>query len=394
VANRRIGEAERRARLARRHHLAPSARSDGVAQVARDVVALHATDPASVHLAAWARLHDPTVEAVDRALYDERSLLRMLGMRRTMFVVPTAAAPVVQSACTDAIAARERLRLEEVLEAGGIADPAGPWLRRVEDDVAAALAARGEATGQELSRDVAGLRQRIHLAEGKAYAASVNITTRVLFVMAAEGRIVRGRPRGSFISSQYRWRPMDAWLPGGMPLMLVDEARAELVRSWLGSFGPGTAADVKWWTGWTAGEARRAMSAVGAVEVELDGGGTGHVLPDDEEVSDAPEPWVALTPALDPTVMGWQGRDWYLGSHGPALFDRSGNPGPTVWCDGRIVGGWAQRADGEVVVRLLDDVGREATDAVGAEADRLRRWLGDIRVTPRFRTPLERELSA
>jgi hypothetical protein len=103
---------------------------------------------------------------------------------------------------------------------------------------------------------------------------------------------------------------------------------------------------------------------------------------------------VALTPALDPTVMGWQGRDWYLGSHGPALFDRSGNPGPTVWCDGRIVGGWAQRADGEVVVRLLDDVGREATDAVGAEADRLRRWLGDIRVTPRFRTPLERELSA
>ena len=92
--------------------------------------------------------------------------------------------------------------------------------------------------------------------------------------------------------------------------------------------------------------------------------------------------------------MGWQGRDWYLGSYGPALFDRSGNPGPTVWCDGRIAGGWAQRAGGEVVVRLLDDVGRANAEAIDVEAERLRAWLGDVRVTPRFRTPLERELSA
>jgi hypothetical protein len=394
MAVRTIGDAERRARLARRHHLAPSARSDDVAVVARDLVALHSTDPASVHLAAWARLHEPTIAAVDRALYDDRTLLRMLGMRRTMFVVPTDLAPVVQAACTDAIAARERLRLEQVLEAGGVADPAGPWLRAVEAEVGAALAARGEATGQELSRDVAGLRERIHLAEGKAYGAVVNVTTRVLFVMAAEGRIVRGRPRGSFLSSQYRWRPMEAWLPGGMPTVPVDEARAELVRRWLAAFGPGTTADVRWWTGWTAGEAKRALGAVGAVEVGLDDGGGGWILPDDLEPTAEAGPWVALTPALDPTVMGWQGRDWYLGPHGSTLFDRSGNPGPTVWCDGRIAGGWAQRADGEVVIRLLEDVGRENAEAVDAEAERLRAWLGDVRVTPRFRTPLERELSA
>jgi hypothetical protein len=395
MATRRIGDTERRARLARRHHLAPSARSNDVVEVARDVVALHSTDPASVYLGAWARLREPTVESVDQALYDDRTLLRMLGMRRTMFVVPTDAAAVVQAACTDAIAARERLRLEQVLEAGGIANPAGPWLRRVEDEVAAALSARGEATGQELSRDVAGLRERIHLAEGKAYAAVVNVTTRVLFVMAAEGRIVRGRPKGSFLSSQYRWRPMEAWLPGGMPAVPADNARAELVRRWLRAFGPGTTADIRWWTGWTAGEVKRALGDVGAVEVAVDGGGTGWVLPDDDEAPPAePEPWVALTPALDPTVMGWQVRDWYLGSHAPALFDRSGNPGPTVWCDGRIAGGWAQRAGGEVVVRLLEDVGREAAGAVEAEAERLRAWLGDVRVTPRFRTPLERELSA
>ena len=35
----------------------------------------------------------------------------------------------------------------------------------------------------------------------------------------------------------------------------------------------------------------------------------------------------------------------------------------------------------------------EARDAIEAEAGRLRSWVGPTRVTPRFRTPLERELA-
>jgi hypothetical protein len=92
--------------------------------------------------------------------------------------------------------------------------------------------------------------------------------------------------------------------------------------------------------------------------------------------------------------MGWQARDWYLGAHRERLFDRSGNIGPTVWWDGRIVGGWAQRKeDGEIAVALLKDTGAEAAAAIAAEAQRVRDWIGDVRVTPRFRTPLERALT-
>ena len=54
-------------------------------------------------------------------------------------------------------------------------------------------------------------------------------------------------------------------------------------------------------------------------------------------------PWVALLPGLDSTVMGWKERAWFLGGHQHALFDVNGNAGPTVWCNGRIVGGWAHR---------------------------------------------------
>ena len=91
--------------------------------------------------------------------------------------------------------------------------------------------------------------------------------------------------------------------------------------------------------------------------------------------------------------MGWKERDWYLGDHGPQLFDTNGNAGPTVWSDGRVIGGWAQRADGEVVVHLLEDAGRDVAAAVDAAAARLGKWLGPTRSIPRFPSPLHRTLS-
>jgi hypothetical protein len=391
---RQVGVTERRARLGWRHRLAGSARAQDVVDVARSLVTLHSTDAAAVYLAAWARLGtaagDP-LAAVAAALYEERSLVRMLGMRRTVYVVPTELVPVVHASSTLAIAARERQRLVGMLAAAGIStDPVG-WLRAVEAATVRALAERGEALAAELSADVPELREQFVMAAGKNYEGKVGVSTRVLFLLAAEGRIVRGRPRGSWLSSQYRWAPAETWLPAGLPEPTVEAARVELVRRWLARYGPGTLADLKWWTGWTVGALKPALAALRPVEVELDGG-TGYLLPDDVEPVTSPEPWVALLPALDPTVMGWSGRSWYLGDYGPELFDRSGNAGPTVWCDGRIVGGWSQRATGEVVHHLFEDIGTEASAAVAAEAQRLADWLGPTRVTPRFRTPLERKL--
>jgi hypothetical protein len=165
-----------------------------------------------------------------------------------------------------------------------------------------------------------------------------------------------------------------------------------LARAWLSSFGPGTAADLQWWAGWTAGQTKKALTAVEAVPVDLDGR-VGYVLPGDEAPEVAIEPWVAFLPALDPTPMGWKERDWYLGAHKARLFDNTGNIGPTVWADGRIVGGWGQPESGEVRYQLLEDVGAETSARIEAEADRWTTWLAGVRVTPRFRAPLEKQLS-
>ena len=384
----RMSIAERRARIGVRHHLAGSARAPAVETVARDLAGVHATDAASVYLALTAR-SGAAVTEIDRALYEERSVVRMLGMRRTMFVVHADHVPVVQAACTNDIARTQRRILVQHLEQTGVAVDGAAWLDRVGEEAVRALATRGQATAAELSSEVPELRRQLRFPDGTAQGVS----TRVLFVLAAEGRVVRGRPRGSWTSSQYRWAPVEAWLPGAVPDLEADAASARLVRQWLWAFGPAPAADLKWWTGWTSGQVRRALASVAPVEVELDGE-LALVLADDVSPVATPEPWAALLPALDPTAMGWSDRGWFLGGHRTALFDRTGNVGPTVWWDGRVVGGWAQRKDGEVVLRLLEEVGADADAAVRAAASRLEDWLGPARVTPRFRTPLERDLVA
>ncbi|MFB6725826.1 winged helix DNA-binding domain-containing protein [Kribbella sp. NPDC056345] len=393
---RQIGVEERRARIGRRHRLAASSQAADAAEAAAAMVALHATDPATVHLSVAARVPGSDVAATERALYDERSLIRMLGMRRTVFVVPTSFGPIVQAACADDIAVKQRkLLVKHLTEAGvaGDAESCGTWLRAVEESTATALALRGSATAQELSADEPRLRTRLNMAEGKAYAAAPYVTSRVLFQLAVEGRIVRGRPLGTWLSSQHQWSPAEDWLAGGLgDKPVAEEARVALARAWLASFGPGTAADLQWWAGWTGGQTKKALAAVEAVAVDLDGQ-VGYVLPGDEEPEVPVEPWVAFLPALDPTPMGWKDRGWYLGAHKARLFDTTGNIGPTVWADGRIIGGWGQPESGEVRFELLEDVGRETEELVEAEAARWTTWLAGVRVTPRFRVPLERQLS-
>ena len=310
-----------------------------------------------------------------------------------MFVVPLDLVPVVQAACTDALAVTERRKLVALIESHGIAEDGAGWLRRAEAKTVAALDGSEGRTGAELSKAVPELREQLLFGEGKKWEGLVGLSTRVLFLLSTEQRIVRGRPKGRWTSTQYRWVSMDEWLPDGIPRMAAPEARAALLDRWLAAFGPATEMDIRWWTGWAATYARAALAAIGAVEVALEEG-SGWVRPGDEDPVRRPAPWVALLPALDPTTMGWQGRGWYLGPHGPRLFDRSGNAGPTVWVDGRIVGGWAQRPDGEVVHQLLEDVGREAAGAVDRAAADLTAWFGGTWVKPRFGTPLQRELEA
>ncbi len=390
MAIRHIDVAERRARLGRRHFLAHPARD--IEQVAGAMVGLHASDPVSPYLSARARISQITRDEVADALYESRSVLKMLGMRRTMFVMPRDLAAIVGAACARPLAPAERRRLEKMVGVQ-IADEPAAWVARVCDATTEALERRGEALAAELKEDVPELSEKLRFGEGKEWGGEVGISTRILFLLATEGHIIRGKPRGTWLSSLYRWVPVEGWLGEPLPSLDREESRSELLQRWLRAFGPGTMTDLKWWSGWSLRDTRAALETCKAVEVTLENG-TGFLLADDLDPVTPPDPWAALLPGLDPTPMGWKERDWFVGDHVRTLFDRNGNIGPTVWCDGRIVGGWAQTPAGAIVTKLLESVSPAHRKLIEHQRRELQDWLGAERITPRFRSPLDKELAA
>lgn len=381
---RRIDDEERRARLARRHRLLPGERTDDVTAISDDLVVLHSSDPVSVYLSAVLRMESPSLPAVEKALYDDRALIRHHGMRRTLWVGSPEVQRTVHAAATRKLVGPERRRTLGLLAANGVDDPAA-WLEDAREQVLATLREHGPMPARTLGQRVPALRHPIVMAPGKSYSATISAHTRVLLELGFEGTLVRTRPAGTWINSEYTWAAADDWVPGGLESDLTErEAARDLADRWLRAFGPATTADLQWWAGWTATLTRHALADAGAVPVEL-ASGPGWVAAGDEAPVAAAEPWVALLPGLDPTTMGWKERGFYLPAECGDVFDRNGNGGPTIWVDGRVVGAWVQAPDGEIRITFLaDGVTPAVREAVDRRAGELQELLGDTRFTVRF----------
>ena len=387
---RHISDADRRARLATRHFLAPSARGRTVPEVAESVVALHSSDPVTVYLSASLRTVEPSLENVERSLYEDRDLIRHHAMRRTLWVMTRPVAQAANAAFSRGVAAAERSRTAKFF--GHDESWVDASIDRLVEIVAAAA---GPISTREVGEFAPDLSQAVPVNQGRNYEGRIAPHTRLLLVAAMEGRISRNRPAGSWIGSQYAWTVNEEWM--AMDWSVPDEATGlvEIVGRWLHRFGPGTLEDVVWWTGAGKRVVRQAILDLEAEAVALSTG-EGFVARGDDAGIEDPGPWVAMLPGLDPTPMGWKQRHWYLSPEmGRSVTDRNGNIGPTVWVDGRVVGSWVQRGDGTIAHDVdpdgLSSLHRRQLDE---ETERIRAVVGERRFTVRFPTPSQKQLLA
>ncbi|MFC1473700.1 winged helix DNA-binding domain-containing protein [Rhodococcus qingshengii] len=373
---RHVSDDERRARIGVRHALEPMFHVDSPEAATRAMTVLHATESATVYLSCWARVRSVDAADVDRALYDQRSLVKQLAMRRTLFTFPRDLLPAAWSSASARVANTERARMAKDVVKAGLAVDGNDWLDRARTEVLKLLTDRPEGLS------AVEIRQAVPMTDVKVEGSAGEIWSapRVLTHLGATADIMRGTNTARFPVSRPLWTLTRHWLDDAPFDLESADGYREIVRRWLYTFGPGTEDDIVWWLGSTKTVVRAALAELDAVAVSLDGGDTGWLLPDDVATVPDPGPWVALLPVLDPTIMGWKNRDFYLGPHRNQLFDTRGNAGTTAWVDGRVVGFWIQDETGVVHVRLLETVSASARRSLDAEAARLTEWLGGVRI--------------
>ncbi|MCZ0911446.1 winged helix DNA-binding domain-containing protein [Gordonia amicalis] len=397
----RITDAQRRSRLMRRMHLDAASRAPSAVDAARTMVGLHSTTPSTVYLSAWARVDGLARADIDTALYGNRTLVRHLAMRRTLFAFPRDLLAESIGALGPRISASERTNmLRDLRRTPEVDDPEG-WIETARDAVLAELAGGESLTSTELRGRLPALDGSIIFGEGKSWAGKSHFGPRVLNMLDASGDIVRGPNRLDWHLSRPAWTSMKVWLGETPDVPSVHDGHKALIERWLRTYGPGTETDIVWWLGSTKTAVRAALADLGTVEVDLDGGGVGHVLPDDlpgDSDSDNGdgddedcEPQAVLLPELDPTTMGFKERDFYLGDHGSAVFDSVGNGGQTAWWDGRIVGGWYRRDDNSIAIHPLEPLPAEARRKLDARAAELAAWLGDAAMKIGYAAPYMRQ---
>ena len=197
-----ITDEQRRARQWHRQLLDRHTQPPTVAAVADALVALHATTASTVYLSTWARAPQLRIADVDAALYDDRTVVKHLGMRRTLFVTSHDVLDEVLGAVSDRVAASERTNmLRDLRRSPDVADPEG-WIAQACDAALEKLATDGPLSTAQLRAQVPILGTPIGEPPDSSWGGPLQMGSRVLNYLAASGQIVRGPDDGPWYTSR------------------------------------------------------------------------------------------------------------------------------------------------------------------------------------------------
>jgi DNA glycosylase AlkZ-like len=364
----RLRWAQVRAWRAARHRLAEPAPAGAMLEVTAQIAGLHAQVMSSAELTLWARVEGLAPDAVRRALWEERSLVKTWAMRGTLHLLPAAELPLWQAA----LSTRRGWESGAWQRAFGLGQPE---LERLVEAVGQALEDR-LLTREELATEVARLTGNRRLGDQLRGSWGA-----LLKPAAAMGRLCFAPNQGQ----QVRFTRPDTWL-GGWTDHDPDQALAEVTRRFLAASGPVTREDfARWWGIPSPAKGRRLLERLGdeiaRVEVE---GTDAYALAADLPglaAAGAGSRVVRLLPAFDQYVVTATRQAGHLmpGPFKDRIYRPQGWLSPVLLVDGRMDGIWRQELRGRrllVTVEPFADPPAWARRAAEAEAERLAAFAG------------------
>jgi Winged helix DNA-binding domain len=351
----------------RRHHLTDRAPASAMLEVVRRIGGLHAQVMSSAELTVHARVEGLEPDAVQRALWDERSLVKLWAMRGTLHLLPAA-------------------ELGTWLAAFGTYEHylKPVWLRAfaiTRDELERLIDAIGEALdGEPLTREELG-------AAVARITGSAEIREKVQGSWGPYLKPASFRGRLCFAPNdgqRVRFTQPAAWLGRPLETEDPDEALREVTRRYLGAFGPAAREDLARWWGVQPAQGGRMLRSLRDEVVEVDVEGTaGWMLRDHAEEAATSEPprLVRLLPGFDMWVIG-AARD-AAALLDPAekkrVYRNQGWISPVLLVNGRMEGVWSHERKGKSLRVALEPFGKLpkwARAEVEREAERLAGFLG------------------
>ncbi|MEA2448275.1 MAG: hypothetical protein QOG63_207 [Thermoleophilaceae bacterium] len=315
-------------------------RARDVAQLVRELGGVQAQEPNAAALSIRARTEGLTAADVERALVDERSIVRTWAMRGTIHLVAAEDAGWMHSLLAPLAMPGEQRALD-VLEV-----PVEHRARAVET-IVAALGAHGPLTRAELNE---------HLGRA-GIDTSGQRAAHLPRLAALEGHVCFGPRR----AGKDTYALTADWLgPRAAPLP-HDRALRELAQRYLGAYGPAEPRDFATWSGLPMRDAKAAWEGL-----------------EPPPVKRAPEPpdppLVRLLPGFDTYLLGYRDRTLAVpAEHARAVWPGGGIIRPTVVANGRAVATWRLERRGKRVDVTVDPFGEEVDAA--AEITDVQRFL-------------------
>jgi len=352
----KLGWDEARALRLERHHLHRRAPRGSELRVASRICGLHAQLLGSAALSLWARVEGATLDGFRRALWEERSLVKTWAMRGTLHVLPARDLPVFFGALRTYT---HHLRQGWVRYFGLTPEE----IERVSEAVGEAL------RGRVLDRDELAGAVAKRIGSKKAGAVLRQGWGVLLKPAAYRGNLCFAKGEGARVRFTH---------PGAVAKLGPREALAELVRRYLGAYGPATREDFAlWWLDLSRAGAQALIESVDAKQVDLEG--TRAYLPAGARRPSKQFGSVRLLPAFDPYVVAApRSGGLFPVAHKARIFRPQGWISPTLLVDGHVEGVWRhERRGGRLAVRIetFRQQAARVREAASEEAERLAAFL-------------------
>ena len=387
--------------LLHKQHLTPDSRGEDVATVVREVGPIRATPAITPYVSLWARMRHLDREQVDRALYVDRSLVRVSCLHARLYIVLSEELPAYYQATRTllqgGLAELGKLLTEASPEgpqtAGGGPARAG---RSLASRVLEVVSVRGPLTVAEVAQVLPELNRQIDDGAQLLGIEPGKLGSRLIPAMCAEGLLVRTQPRGGWRSNLYCYATLSSWL-GNIDLSALSpsEALRQVVWAYVVAYGPVTIGDLSQWLGgFPRHRVRMALTSFGGRLDRVQFCGIrgdyyvakrqlGELLDRAWPGADDAERSVCLLPPRDSYSMAYgdvgrfwrdQGRAAYWGER---VYDRVGESMGTVWVDGFIEGTWGLQVRAKrIIVRLFEAADSEMLATVYERARDLASMLG------------------